>query len=85
MSSGSRASATPFCRIQTRGNRDQLNVIFNVLGTPSEEDIEALEKDDARKYIRIFSKRNGRDLAERFSASSREAAAALVLVVVECL
>lgn len=60
-------------KLQTRGNRDQLNVIFNVLGTPSEEDIEALEKDDARRYIRFFSKRDGRDLAERFSASSPEA------------
>ncbi|EPT32431.1 cell-cycle-associated protein kinase MAPK, putative [Toxoplasma gondii ME49] len=60
-------------KFHTRGNRDQLNVIFNILGTPSEEDIEALEKEDAKRYIRIFPKREGTDLAERFPASSADA------------
>lgn len=59
-----------FC---TRGNRDQLNMIFNILGTPSEDDIQALEKDDAKKYIRIFHKREGIDLQKKFPASSPEA------------
>lgn len=30
---------------------DQLNVIFDVIGTPSHEDIMALENDAARKYL----------------------------------
>lgn len=60
-------------KFHTRGNRDQLNVIFNILGTPNDEDIEALEKDDAKRYIRIFPKRVGIDLVERFPASSADA------------
>lgn len=58
-------------RLQTRGNKDQLNVIFNVLGTPSEEEIEALESEEAKQYIRTFAPKEAHDLAERFSASSR--------------
>lgn len=53
-------------RFHTRGNKDQLNVIFNVLGTPSEQDIECLEKPDARRYIRCFTKREGTGLVEKF-------------------
>ena len=58
-------------RLQTRGNKDQLNVIFNVLGTPTEEEIEALESNEAKQYIRTFPPKEAHDLAERFSASSR--------------
>lgn len=57
-------------RFKIRGNRDQLNMIFNVLGSPSDEDIEVLEKDDAKRYIRIFSKRSGIDLQTRFPGAS---------------
>ncbi|CDI78657.1 CMGC kinase, MAPK family, putative [Eimeria praecox] len=60
-------------RLQTRGNKDQLNVIFNVLGTPTEEEIEALESNEAKQYIRTFPPKEAHDLAERFSASSPEA------------
>ncbi|CEL91798.1 unnamed protein product [Vitrella brassicaformis CCMP3155] len=60
-------------KFHTRGNRDQLNMIFNILGTPSEEDIEALEKDDAKRYIRIFHQRDGIDLHSRFPGASAEA------------
>lgn len=59
-------------RFKIRGNRDQLNMIFNVLGSPSEEDIEVLEKDDAKRYIRIFSKRSGVDLQTRFPGASTQ-------------
>ncbi|KAJ1607016.1 putative mitogen-activated protein kinase 2 [Cryptosporidium canis] len=57
-------------RFKIRGNRDQLNMIFNILGSPSDEDIEVLEKDDAKRYIRIFSKRSGIDLQTRFPGAS---------------
>ncbi|OII71431.1 mitogen-activated protein kinase 2 [Cryptosporidium ubiquitum] len=57
-------------RFKIRGNRDQLNMIFNVLGSPSDDDIEVLEKDDAKRYIRIFSKRSGIDLQTRFPGAS---------------
>ncbi|KAK6590897.1 mitogen-activated kinase 2 [Cryptosporidium xiaoi] len=57
-------------RFKIRGNRDQLNMIFNILGSPQEEDIEILEKEDAKRYIRIFNKRSGIDLRTRFPGAS---------------
>ncbi|XP_055388512.1 uncharacterized protein LOC129617161 [Condylostylus longicornis] len=60
-------------RFYTRGNRDQLNMIFNILGTPSEEDIQCLEKEDAKKYIGIFPPRDGIDLSTKFPGASLEA------------
>ncbi|PPA62320.1 Protein kinase domain protein [Cryptosporidium hominis] len=59
-------------RFKIRGNRDQLNMIFNVLGSPLDEDIEVLEKEDAKRYIRIFSKRTGIDLQTRFPGASSQ-------------
>lgn len=59
-------------RYHTKGNRDQLNVIFNVLGTPSSADIDQLEKEDARRYVRIFQAREPTDLGKRFPASSEQ-------------
>lgn len=58
-----------------RQSRDQLNVIFNVLGTPSEHAIEKLDKIDAKRYVRCFRERprvNWDDMS-RFAGSSPEA------------
>uniref|UniRef100_A0A0G4GVI8 Mitogen-activated protein kinase n=1 Tax=Chromera velia CCMP2878 TaxID=1169474 RepID=A0A0G4GVI8_9ALVE len=60
-------------RFHSRGNRDQLNMIFSVIGTPCGEDVEALEKEDARRYIRLFEPRPSQSLAARFPASSPSA------------
>lgn len=60
-------------KFHTRGNRDQLNMIFNIIGTPSEEDIDCLEKTDARRYIGCFTKREGVGLKEKFKNSSPDA------------
>lgn len=46
-------------RSHTRGQRDQLEVIFDVLGTPSEEDIAHLSTEAARRELREFKKRKG--------------------------
>eukprot|EP00922_Rhytidocystis_sp_ex-Travisia-forbesii_P060333 GHVS01089438.1.p1 GENE.GHVS01089438.1~~GHVS01089438.1.p1 ORF type:complete len:459 (+),score=53.65 GHVS01089438.1:334-1710(+) len=59
-------------KFHTRGNRDQLNMIFNILGTPSEDDVESLEKEDAKRYIRIFHPREGINLQHRFPAASSQ-------------
>jgi len=53
-------------KYHTRGKHDQLNMIFNLLGTPSEEDIEALEREDAKRYIRCFAAREGDGLRKKF-------------------
>lgn len=60
-------------KFHTKGNRDQLNMIFNILGTPSDDDIQCLEKDDAKKYIKIFVPREGIDLATKFPGATPEA------------
>ena len=59
-------------RFHTRGNRDQLHMIFNVLGTPSEFDIESLEKSDTKRYIRCFTPREGTGLAAKFPGANAE-------------
>jgi mitogen-activated protein kinase 1/3 len=54
-------------KYHTRGKHDQLNMIFNLLGTPLDEDIEKLERDDAKRYIRCFATREGEGLKNKFS------------------
>jgi len=53
-------------KYHTRGKHDQLNMIFNLLGTPSQADIEQLERDDAKRYIACFAKREGEGLRAKF-------------------
>jgi len=53
-------------RYHTRGKHDQLNMIFNLLGTPPEADIQQLERDDAKRYIACFAKRDGEGLRSKF-------------------
>jgi len=59
-------------KYHTRGKHDQLNMIFNLLGTPPEEDIELLERDDAKRYIRCFAKREGDGLRTKFPLSDED-------------
>ena len=56
-------------KFHTRGNRDQLNMIFNVIGTPEEDEIEGLEKPDARRYIGCFTKREGLGFRDKYRAA----------------
>mmetsp|Transcript_80088 Transcript_80088/g.235562 ORF Transcript_80088/g.235562 Transcript_80088/m.235562 type:complete len:411 (-) Transcript_80088:134-1366(-) len=49
----------------TRENHDQLNVIFNIVGTPSASDIEFLQREDAKRYLACFRERKGEGLQER--------------------
>eukprot|EP00392_Amoebophrya_sp_AT5.2_P005187 g5196.t1 len=58
-----------------RQSRDQLNVIFNILGTPSEATVEKLDKIDAKRYVRCFRERRRLNWDElpRLAGSSAEA------------
>jgi len=60
-------------KFHTRGNRDQLNVIFNILGTPNKDDLAWLSKEDARRYIQCFQPREGSGLKNRFEHAPPEA------------
>jgi len=53
---------------------DQLAIIFEVIGTPTEEDISDFVTDaKAREYLESFSKRPRKDLTELYPASGPEA------------
>lgn len=51
---------------RTRGANDQLEMIFNVLGTPSERELQTLENEDAKQYVRSFDPRPGEGIRNRF-------------------
>jgi len=53
-------------KYHTRGKHDQLNMIFNLIGTPIDVDIESLERDDARRYLKCFAKREGTGFEAKF-------------------
>eukprot|EP00441_Pelagodinium_beii_P041491 CAMPEP_0197647422 /NCGR_PEP_ID=MMETSP1338-20131121/25290_1 /TAXON_ID=43686 ORGANISM="Pelagodinium beii, Strain RCC1491" /NCGR_SAMPLE_ID=MMETSP1338 /ASSEMBLY_ACC=CAM_ASM_000754 /LENGTH=425 /DNA_ID=CAMNT_0043221209 /DNA_START=60 /DNA_END=1337 /DNA_ORIENTATION=- len=53
-------------RYHTKGKHDQLSMIFNLLGTPSEDDCAALERQDAKRYIGCFAAREGDGLSSKF-------------------
>jgi len=53
-------------KYHTRGKHDQLSMIFNLLGTPSEEEIVSLEREDARRYIHCFASREGEGVRSKY-------------------
>jgi mitogen-activated protein kinase 1/3 len=53
----------------SRGCQEQLNVIFDVLGTPSEEEIASVTREDARQYIRCFQYRKGLSISSRLPSA----------------
>lgn len=56
-------------KYHTQGKEDMLNKIFNILGSPSPEEIETLDRDDAKRYLRCFETRTGEGLREQFPKS----------------
>ncbi|EER09679.1 MAPK2, putative, partial [Perkinsus marinus ATCC 50983] len=60
-------------KFHARGNKDQLNMIFNVIGTPSDEDVASFEEKDIREYLRCFTKRSGMGIPEVFKAAASDA------------
>mmetsp|Transcript_23364 Transcript_23364/g.66064 ORF Transcript_23364/g.66064 Transcript_23364/m.66064 type:complete len:425 (-) Transcript_23364:57-1331(-) len=53
-------------QFHAEGKSDMLNQIFDILGTPSEEEIELLDRTDSRKYVRLFAARPGCGLQAKF-------------------
>lgn len=53
-------------------NSDQLNVIFNVIGTPSDEDISSVTDDKAVLYLRSFASRVKKSLAVLYPFTDHE-------------
>mmetsp|Transcript_9963 Transcript_9963/g.21911 ORF Transcript_9963/g.21911 Transcript_9963/m.21911 type:complete len:421 (-) Transcript_9963:206-1468(-) len=53
-------------KYHTRGKHDQLNMIFNLIGTPTEDELALIERDDAKRYIRCFAARQGEGFRAKF-------------------
>jgi len=53
-------------KYHTQGKHDMLNKIFGLTGTPTDDEIAELDRDDAKKYISCFLKRPGTGLRNRF-------------------
>lgn len=49
----------------TQENHDQLNMIFNVLGTPSAADIAYLDREDGKQYLGCFKAREALGIRHR--------------------
>jgi len=47
-------------------NNDQLNIIFDIIGSPSEEDISFVTDQKALDYLKSFPFRNRADLSQKF-------------------
>jgi mitogen-activated protein kinase 1/3 len=53
-------------KFHTSGKKEQLNMIFNLLGTPTDAEIDRLTREDAKKYVQFFKKREGEGIPKRF-------------------
>merc|ERR1712151_477443 len=53
-------------KYHTQGKQDMLQKIFDIIGTPSEAEIEALDREDAKKYVKCFKERPGSGLKQQF-------------------
>lgn len=51
---------------------DQLNVIFDVIGTPDEDDMTFLQDDKAVSYLKSFTPRPKKDLREMYPGTDQE-------------
>merc|ERR1712187_48746 len=60
------STAYPADRRATRSGHDQLHLIVDMLGTPTEEDIEQLDCEGAARYVRSLPFRPGTGLSNRF-------------------
>jgi len=50
----------------TKGDRDQLSMIFALLGTPSTQDIQYFQEEDAQCYMKCFGKKPGSGVKAKF-------------------
>ncbi|AYV86775.1 MAG: CMGC/MAPK protein kinase, variant 1 [Sylvanvirus sp.] len=54
-------------------HRDQLNLIFNVLGTPSIEDLSCIDNLTARQFVSLLEPKQPQDLQRRFPCADPDA------------
>jgi len=54
-------------KFHTSGKKEQLNTVFDLIGTPSSVEVDQLEKEDAKRYIQSFDPRVGDGFASVFT------------------
>jgi len=60
-------------KFHAQGGKDQLAVIFGVMGSPDPNDVACLERSDAKKYLEYFSQKDPQNLKKRFPRCSEQA------------
>mmetsp|Transcript_6299 Transcript_6299/g.15112 ORF Transcript_6299/g.15112 Transcript_6299/m.15112 type:complete len:440 (+) Transcript_6299:73-1392(+) len=53
-------------RFHTKAKQEQLNLIFDVIGTPSDEELGLLSPADAKRYLKCFAPRQGDGISARY-------------------
>lgn len=53
-------------KFHAQGKSDMLVKIFKMMGTPTEQEVESLDKPESKKYLRCFEKQAGEGLKKRF-------------------
>lgn len=53
-------------KYHARGKHDMLNTIFDIIGTPTSAQIDELDREDAKRYIKCFTRRQGQGLVAKF-------------------
>jgi len=61
---------------------DQLNLIFDVLGTPSDDDLTFITDNMALDYLKSFNQRSPKNLYEYYPGSSKEAVDILCKMII---
>jgi len=64
-------------RRSSNDKRDQLNIIFDLIGTPSTEETNCIADEDLRQYVQCFRVRSCTNFRERFSMATEEGLDAL--------
>ncbi|VTZ68714.1 mitogen-activated protein kinase 2, putative [Plasmodium chabaudi chabaudi] len=59
-------------KVHEKSNRDQLNIIFNIIGTPTEDDLKNISKPEVIKYIKLFPHRKPTNLKQKYSSISED-------------
>jgi len=60
-------------KYHTRGKQEQLNVIFSLIGTPTEAEVDEMLHRDTKTYVKCFTDRQGDGMKARFPWVDEEA------------
>mmetsp|Transcript_71743 Transcript_71743/g.199047 ORF Transcript_71743/g.199047 Transcript_71743/m.199047 type:complete len:429 (+) Transcript_71743:101-1387(+) len=59
-------------KFHTKGKQEQLNVVFNYIGTPTEDEVSEL-REDAQRYVRCFAPRTASGFQQTYPLAGAQA------------